>query len=131
MLKGFKDFLMRGNVLELAVAVVIGVAFTGVVTAFTENLINPIIAALGGSNVNGLGFQLVDGNPKTVIDIGAVLSAAINFMAIVAVVYFLFVMPFQAIQARRRRGQEAGPSEPTDVELLIEIRDLLAQQQRR
>ena len=131
MLKGFKDFLMRGNVLDLAVAVVIGVAFTGVVTAFTENLINPIIAALGGSNVNGLGFQLVDGNPKTVIDIGAVLSAAINFMAIAAVVYFLFVMPFQAIQARRRRGQEAGPSEPTDVELLIEIRDLLAQQQRR
>lgn len=131
MLKGFKDFLMRGNVLELAVAVVIGTAFTAVVTAFTTNLINPIIAAFGGSNVNGLGVQLVGGNPKTVIDFGAVLTAVINFAIIAAVVYFLFVLPFQAIQERRRRGQEAGPSEPTDVELLAEIRDLLAQRQGR
>lgn len=131
MLKGFKDFLMRGNVLELAVAVVIGVAFTAVVTAFTENLINPIIAAFGGSNVHGLGFQLIDDNPKTVIDIGAVLTAAINFAIIAAVVYFLLVLPFQTIQARRKRGEEAGPSEPTDVELLTQIRDLLAQRQDR
>jgi len=130
-LKGFKDFLMRGNVLELAVAVVIGVAFTAVVTAFTENLINPIIAAFGGSNVHGLGFQLIDDNPKTVIDIGAVLTAAINFAIIAAVVYFLLVLPFQTIQARRKRGEEAGPSEPTDVELLTQIRDLLAQRQDR
>ena len=131
MLKGFKDFLMRGNVLELAVAVVIGTAFTAVVTAFTENLINPVIAAIGGANVNGLGFQLIGDNPKTVMDIGAVISAAINFMIIAAVVYFLFVLPFQTIQARRKRGEEAGPSEPTDVELLIQIRDLLAQRQDR
>ena len=131
MLKGFKDFLMRGNVIELAVAVVIGVAFTAVITAFTENLINPIIAALGGSNVNGLGVQLVDGNPKTVIDFGAVLAALINFVIIAAVVYFLFVLPFQALQARRRRGEETGPAEPTDVELLKEIRDLLANQRLR
>jgi len=130
-LKGFKDFLMRGNVLELAVAVVIGTAFTAVVTAFTENLINPVIAAIGGANVNGLGFQLIGDNPKTVMDIGAVISAAINFMIIAAVVYFLFVLPFQTIQARRKRGEEAGPSEPTDVELLIQIRDLLAQRQDR
>jgi len=131
MFKGFKDFLMRGNVLELAVAVVIGIAFTAVVTAFTENLINPIIAAIGGGNVHGFGFQLVDGNPKTVIDLGAVLSAATNFVIVAAVVYFAFVLPFQVIQARRRRGEEAGPAEPTDVELLTQIRDLLAQQQRR
>ena len=131
MVKGFKDFLMRGNVIELAVAVVIGVAFTALVTAFTQNLINPIIAALGGSNINGLGFQLVDGNPKTVIDIGAILSAAINFALVAAVVYFLFVLPFQTIQARRKRGEETGPAEPTDVELLGEIRDLLARQQQR
>lgn len=131
MLKGFKDFLMRGNVIELAVAVVIGVAFTAVVTAFTENLINPIIAALGGGNVNGLGVQLVGSNPKTVIDFGAVISAAINFVIIAMVVYFLFVLPFQALQARRKRGEEPGPAEPTDVELLQEIRDLLAHQQLR
>lgn len=131
MLKGFKDFLMRGNVVELAVAVVIATAFTMIVTAFTANIINPIIAAVGGSNVNGLGFQLVDGNPKTVIDLGAVITAAINFAIIAAVVYFLIVLPFQTIQERRRRGQEPGPAEPTDVELLTEIRDLLARQQNR
>jgi large conductance mechanosensitive channel len=128
-LKGFKDFLMRGNVVELSVAVVIGVAFTAIVSAFTDNIINPIIAALGGANVNGLGFQLVDGNPKTVIDFGAVLSAAVNFLMIAVVVYFVIVLPFQVIQQRRKRGEEAGPAEPTDVELLTEIRDLLARRQ--
>lgn len=130
MLKGFKDFLMRGNVLELAVAVVIGTAFTAVVTAFTDNLIQPIIAALGGSNVNGLGFQLIGDNPKTVVDVGAVLTAGINFLMIAAVVYFLFVLPYQTVQERRRRGQEPGPTEPTEVELLAEIRNLLAQRDR-
>jgi large conductance mechanosensitive channel len=119
---------MRGNVIELAVAVVIGVAFTALVTAFTENLINPIIAALGGANIHGLGVQLVGGNPKTVIDFGAMLTAAINFVIIAAVVYFLFVLPFQTIQARRKRGEETGPAESTEVELLTEIRDLLARQ---
>jgi large conductance mechanosensitive channel len=130
-LKGFKDFLMRGNVVELAVAVVIGVAFNAVVTAFTQNLINPIIASFGGANINGLGFQLVGGNPKTVIDVGAMLSALINFVLVAAVLYFLFVLPYQLIEARRKRGQETGPAEPTDVELLTEIRDLLASQQHR
>jgi len=131
MLKGFKDFLMRGNVLELAVAVVIGTAFTAVVTAFTENLINPIIAAFGGSHANGLGFQLIDGNPKTVVDVAAVLTAVINFVIIAAVVYFVFVLPYQAIEARRKHGEEPGPAEPSDVEVLIQIRDLLAQRQER
>lgn len=131
MLKGFKDFLMRGNVIDLAVAVVIGTAFTAIVTAFTANIIEPIIATLGGSNVNGLGFRIIDSNPKTTIDLGAVISAGINFAMIAAVVYFIIVLPFQTIQARRKRGEEAGPSEPTNVELLIEIRDLLAAQQRQ
>ena len=131
MLKGFKDFMMRGNVVELAVAGVIGTAFTAVVIPFTSNLIKPVIAAFGGSNINGLGFQLIDGNPKTVVDLGAVLSAAINFMMIAAIVYFLFVLPFQTIQERRRRGREPGPAEPTEVQLLAQIRDLLAQRQQR
>ena len=130
MLKGFKDFLLRGNVIELAVAVVIGVAFTTVVTAFADNIINPIIAAMGGANVNGLAFQLVDGNEKSIVDIGAVITALINFVLIAAVVYFLFVLPFQKLQQRRRRGEEAGPTEPSEVELLSEIRDLLRAQQR-
>lgn len=129
MLKGFKDFLLRGNVVELAVAVVIGVAFTDVVSSVTDSIINPIIAALGGSNVNGLAFEIVEGNPKSVVDIGAVLTALINFVLIAAVVYFLFVVPFKAVEERRKRGEEPGPAEPTDVEVLKEIRDLIAAQQ--
>lgn len=130
MLKGFKDFLMRGNVVELAVAVVVGVAFTAVVSAFTDNIVNPFIAALGGANVNGLAFQLVGGNPQSVVNIGAVLTATINFLLIAAVVYFLFVLPSETIRERRRRGEPASPAEPTEVELLTEIRDLLRTQQR-
>lgn len=131
MLKGFKDFLLRGNVVELAVAVVIGVAFNAVVTAFTDNIINPIIAAMGGSNIQGLGFRIVPDNPQSFVDIGKVLTAAINFMLIAIVVYFLFVLPFKIVEERRKRGEEPGPSEPTDVEILKEIRDLLASQQAR
>jgi large conductance mechanosensitive channel len=130
-LKGFKDFLLRGNVVELAVAVVIGVAFNDVVTAFTDNIINPIIAAMGGSNIHGLAFQIVPGNPESVVGIGAVLSAAINFLLIATVVYFLFVLPFKIVEERRRRGEEPGPTQPADVEVLKEIRDLLAAQQAR
>lgn len=127
MIKGFKDFIMRGNVIDLAVAVVIATAFTSIVTAFTDNFIKPLIAAIGGANVNGLGFQLIDGNPKTVVDIGAILTAAINFVIIAAVVYFVIVLPYQTLRERRMRGMEPEPTEPTEVELLAEIRDLLAQ----
>jgi large conductance mechanosensitive channel len=130
-LKGFKDFLLRGNVVELAVAVVIGVAFNAVVTAFTDNIINPIIAAMGGANIHGLAFQIVPDNPQSVVNIGKVLTAIINFLLIATAVYFLFVLPFKVIEERRKRGEEPGPSEPTDVELLKEIRDLLASQQAR
>ncbi len=130
MIKGFKDFLMRGNVIDLAVAVVIGAAFTAIVTAFTTNLINPIIALFGGNNVNGLAVQLGN-NDKTIVDFGAIITAVINFLIVAAIVYFIFVLPMNKLKERRKRGQEAGPSEPTDVELLKEIRDLLAAQRQR
>ncbi|MBB5956379.1 large conductance mechanosensitive channel [Saccharothrix tamanrassetensis] len=129
MIKGFKDFLMRGNVVDLAVAVVIGAAFGSVVTAFTNNLINPLVALFGGNNVNGLAVQLGKSD-KTIMDFGAIITAAINFVIVAAVVYFIFVMPMNKIKERREKGKEAGPSEPTDVELLKEIRDLLAAQQQ-
>jgi large conductance mechanosensitive channel len=129
-LKGFKDFLLRGNVVELAVAVVIGVAFNSVVTSFTDNIINPVIAAMGGANVNGLAFQIVPGNDESVVNIGKVLSATINFVLIAAAVYFIFVIPLKVLEERRRRGLEPEPAEPTDVEVLKEIRDLLAAQQQ-
>lgn len=131
MLKGFKDFLMRGNVIDLAVAVVIGAAFTAIVTAFTSNFINPIIAAIGGGNVDGFAYKLIESNEKTLIDFGAIITAVINFAIVAAVVYFILVLPMNKIKERRERGKEAGPSEPTDTELLKEIRDLLAAQQRQ
>jgi large conductance mechanosensitive channel len=129
-LKGFKDFIMRGNVIDLAVAVVIGTAFTMIVTAFTDGLIKPLINAIGGSDAGqGLGFNIISGNDATFLDFGSVINAAINFLLIAAVVYFVIVLPVQKLQERRKRGEEPGPAAPTDVELLAEIRDLLRQQQ--
>ncbi|WP_243790023.1 large conductance mechanosensitive channel protein MscL [Saccharopolyspora gloriosae] len=129
MLKGFKDFLMRGNVIDLAVAVVVGSAFTALVTAVTTSVIKPVIAATGGSNVTGLSFQIRAGNDASIIDFAVVINSIITFLITAAVVYFLFVMPMQKIQERRKKGEEEGQSEPTDVELLLEIRDLLRREQ--
>ncbi|GAA0512320.1 large-conductance mechanosensitive channel [Saccharopolyspora subtropica] len=129
MLKGFKDFLMRGNVIDLAVAVVVGSAFTALVTSFTTSIIKPIIAATGGANVTGLSIQLRAGNEASIIDFAAVINAVITFFITAAVVYFLFVLPMKKIQERRKKGKEQGQAEPTDVELLLEIRDLLRREQ--
>ncbi|MGW4520152.1 large-conductance mechanosensitive channel protein MscL [Amycolatopsis sp. NPDC004378] len=132
MLKGFKDFLMRGNVVDLAVAVVIGSAFTAIVTAFTNGLIKPLISTIGGTDAaKGLGYQIFANNDATFLDFGGVINAAINFVLVAAVVYFVIVLPVKHLQERRKRGQEPGPSEPTDVELLKEIRDLLRAQAQR
>jgi large conductance mechanosensitive channel len=125
MLKGFREFIFRGNIFELAIAVVIGTAFTAVVTSVVTNLINPVIAAIGGHSVNGLSVTLVSGNTKTVMHFDTVITAIINFVIIAAVVYFAFVMPMQKIMARRKRNQPEPTPEPTDVEVLMEIRDLL------
>jgi large conductance mechanosensitive channel len=130
LLKGFKDFLMRGNVIDLAVAVVIGTAFTAIVTAFSTGLIKPLVNAIGGTDAaRGLGVQVLKENPSTFLDFGNVINAAINFLIIAAIVYFVFVLPVQRIQERRKKGKEEGPSEPTSVEMLTEIRDLLLEQQ--
>lgn len=130
MLKGFKDFIMRGNVIELAVAVVIGAAFTAIITAFTSGIVEPLLAALGGNADVGLGFHLREGNPATFLDLGSIISAIINFLIVAAVIYFLMVAPmnkFAEAQARRKgiQPEEAGQ---TDLELLAEIRDLLKTQ---
>lgn len=126
MLKGFKDFLLRGNVLDLAVAVVIGTAFTAIVTAFTEYIIEPLIAALGGDNEMGWGFQLIADNPSTFINIGAVISAAINFIIIAAVVYFVLIVPANA--AKKRFVTEESDEKASAEDLLIQIRDILETQ---
>lgn len=127
MFKGFKDFLLRGNVIELAIAVVIGVAFTALVTSFTESFINPLIGLIGGGGIDGGSFE-VNGQ---VFSWGTFLNAIITFVLTAAVVYFVVVVPMKRIQDRRKRGEEAGPAEPTDVELLIEIRDLLRASNRQ
>ncbi|HEX6234316.1 MAG TPA: large conductance mechanosensitive channel protein MscL [Jiangellaceae bacterium] len=131
-LKGFKDFVLRGNVIDLAVAVVIGTAFTAIVTSISDNLISPIIAALGGGEVTGLTTQLRAGNEASIINWAAVITAAINFVIVAAIVYFLFVAPMNRLREMRERGETEEPEAPSeDVLLLREIRDLLANDRQR
>ena len=128
-LTGFKDFILRGNVVELAVAVVIGGAFTALVAVFGEAVINPLIAVLGGPDATGLGFQILSDNEATFVDIGAVITAAIAFLLTAVVVYFLVVVPMNRLADKRAEkiGTEDEPAElAPDVALLTEIRDLLA-----
>jgi len=123
--KGFKDFLLRGNVIDLSVAVVIGAAFTDVVTAFTNSFLKPLIQLLSPGVGEFAGTVRVDG---VVFDYATVINQTITFVITAAVVYFLVVAPMKALQTRRLRGEESGPTQPTDVELLAQIRDLLEDQ---
>ncbi len=125
MIKGFKDFFLRGNIVDLAVAVVIGVAFTTLVTALTDSFLKPLIGLIGGGGIEGGTFTL----NGQVFDWAAFIKAVITFVLTAAVVYFAVVLPMKTITERRKRGEEAGPAEPTQVELLAEIRDLLRSQQ--
>ncbi|MEV0331654.1 large conductance mechanosensitive channel protein MscL [Nocardia sp. NPDC050717] len=124
MLKGFKDFLLRGNVIDLAVAVVMGTAFVAIVTAFTNGIVNPLLAVFGGSNEVGLGFQLVADKPATFIEVGPIITAGINFLLIAAILYFVLVLP--AASAKKRFSKE--DEKLSDSEVLLQIRDLLADQ---
>jgi large conductance mechanosensitive channel len=125
-LKGFKDFLLRGNVVDLAVAVVVGAAFTALVTAFTNAFLKPLIQLISGGG-QFAGSFIVNG---VVFDYASFINAVITFVLTAAAIYFLVVYPLKVISERRKRGEEAGPAEPTDVELLTEIRDLLKEQSR-
>ncbi|MCI2237592.1 large conductance mechanosensitive channel protein MscL [Paenibacillus sp. TRM 82003] len=133
---GFRDFVLRGNVIDLAVAVVIGTAFTAVVTSVVQGLINPLIAAIGGGpNLAGtwvvpLRTITVDGQAQEVgLQFGTVVGAVLNFLIVAAVVYFLVVTPLNRLLALRKENQAPEPAAPSeDVRLLTEIRDLLAQQ---
>ena len=108
MLKGFRDFVLRGNVVDLAVAVVIGAAFGAVVTSFVENIITPLIAAIiGEPSFGDLDFEIGDAT----FGYGLVLNALISFLAIAAVIYFLVVQPINALQERLKPGKPVD--EPT------------------
>jgi len=100
-MRSFKNFLMRGDVIVIAVGLVVALAFSMLIVAFTTNIINPIVAAAGGNTGNGLGFYVSDHNSKTFVDIGAFISALIYFVIFIAVVYFLIVVPYKHVQARR------------------------------
>lgn len=128
MFKGFRDFILRGNVIELATAVIIGGAFTAIVTAVSDKIINPLIAAVGSPEVGGLGFRIRPEVPETFVDFGAVITAAINFLIIAAVVYFIIIMPMNRLNEWRNRNAEEEDVPATSEELLTEIRDLLVAQ---
>ena len=125
MLQGFKDFLSRGNAVDLAVGVVLGVAFGAVVTALVDKVLNPLIAGLVGQpNFDDvLAFNVGDAT----VQIGAVITALVNLLLVAAAIYFFVVVPLNKLAARRASGAELEPEAPADdLILLTEIRDLLS-----
>ena len=123
MFKGFKEFLSRGNIVDLATAVVIGTAFTALVTKFTDSIITPLINRVGVSPNSDVDVLKISIGGGQTIDLNIVISAAINFLLIAVVVYFLVVLPYNTL---RRRG-EVEQADDAQIVLLTEIRDLLAE----
>jgi large conductance mechanosensitive channel len=123
MIKEFREFLLRGNVIDLAIAVVIGAAFGAVVTSFVNDILMQVIAMVGGQpDFSGLSFTINDAEFRY----GAFLNAVISFVIIAAAIFFLVVKPVNALMARRKAGELPEPEAvPEDIVLLGEIRDLL------
>jgi large conductance mechanosensitive channel len=134
MIKGFRDFIAHGNVIDLAVAVVIGAAFSAVVTAIVESVINPLISLFWKADDNGnIGFTVHGLHGDVVFPIGNLITALISFLAIAVVVYFVFVYPMNKFKEHRAAKLAAGVTDepealPTEQELLVQIRDLLEKQ---
>lgn len=136
MFKGFKEFILRGNVIDLAVAVVIGAAFSAVVTSLVNSVFNPAIGAL--FNSESLKTLLPVEIPTTsggvaVLQFGEVIAAVIQFLLVAVVVYFVVIVPINYLskvafsrRAKEQAEEEAKPAPPTELELLAQIRDLLA-----
>jgi large conductance mechanosensitive channel len=120
--KEFREFITRGNVIDLAVAVIIGLAFIAIINAIVSGLITPLIGMIGGNDFSDLDFTI---NGST-FAYGLVINAVIQFLLIAAAVFFFIVKPINVLNERRRRGEEPGPEELSDeAALLTEIRDLL------
>jgi large conductance mechanosensitive channel len=121
--KGFREFIFRGNVVDLAVAFVVGAAFTAVVKSFVADMLTPLIAAIVGKpNFASLHFSV----HHSVFFYGDLVNSVIAFVSVAAVVYFAVVLPLNALAARRTRGETVDDALPADIALLTEIRDLLA-----
>ena len=129
-LNGFKNFVLRGNAIDLAVGIVIGTAFTLVVTSIVTGLINPLVAAIfGQKDLSKVGNFTINGADFSV---GLVLDSVFKFLCVAAALYFLIVLPMNHLAARRKKGVEDEPKAPAeDVLVLQEIRDLLAAQNAR
>ena len=123
MIKGFRDFLLRGNVVELAIAVVIGAAFGAVVTSLVTNLVTPLIAAIGGEPDFGELSLTLNGSE---LRYGEFLNALLSFLIIAAVLFFFVVKPVNAVLERFRHEEaEEAPAPSPELTTLIEIRELL------
>lgn len=129
MLQGFKEFITKGNVIDLAVAVVIGTAFTAIVNAVVSAIITPLVSLFFDADETGkIGIQVEGIYGQTVtFPIGELISAIISFLAVAVVVYFVFVVPMNKFKERQAARNPAVEEEtlPTEQELLIEIRDLM------
>ena len=130
MLKGFKEFISRGNVVELAVGVIIGAAFKNIVDALVDGIINPLIAAVIGKPDFSDAFILTLNG--TDVKFGLLITAVINFLLMALAIYFCIVVPMNALNARRKKAEDEAPAaEASDeVKLLTEIRDALAKGDR-
>lgn len=127
MINGFKNFILRGNVVDLAVAVVIGAAFGAVVTALVDGLLNPLVALIVGNTDLTKVLTWEVGPNDTVISIGLILDALLKFLLVALAIYLFIVVPMNRLAERRKKGAEPEPEAPAeDVLLLQEIRDLLA-----
>ena len=127
MIKGFKEFIMRGNVVDMSVGIVVGVAFTTLVNAFGATIINPIVAIAGGKESDrGFGFQILSENPATFVDLGGLINAFIVFFVTMIVIYFAIVYPMNTLRnLRKDKGEEKAPEIAEEITLLREIRDSL------
>lgn len=134
MLKGFKEFVLRGNVIDLSIAVVVGAAFTGIVTQLTKSFIQPLIQVVAGGGIHGGAF-IIHG---VAFDWAAFINAIFNFLIIAAALYFLIVLPLNRIstiahildaeKAETDTKESAPAVDSEEVQLLREIRDLLRKQ---
>lgn len=129
MLKGFKEFITRGNVIEMAVGFIIGNAFKDIVDSLVNNVINPLIGMIFGkpdfSNMLILSFN------GSSLKFGVLLTAVINFLLIAFALYFFLVVPMNALAKRKKKAEDAAPKEVSEeVQLLTEIRDALAKGDR-
>ncbi|HWM34269.1 MAG TPA: large conductance mechanosensitive channel protein MscL [Pseudolysinimonas sp.] len=135
MLKGFREFILRGNVIDLAVAVVIGSAFTAIVNGLVDGIFNPVIALLfNAKDLESAGILLRGGDEPIVLAWGLVISALIKFVLIAAVVYFALIVPMnylKRVTAKKKAEQAPAETPLTETDLLVQIRDLLKEQQPR